>query len=104
MVAAFATGRGDQLASAMADRMHQPYRAQACPLLPVLLPLAGTGEVLGVALSGAGPSVLLVLRRGCERRDVEQTVRGVLEKHKISAELLLTSIAPAHPDGPAFEA
>ena len=44
----------------MQDRIHQPYRMQACPLLPPLLPLSGTHGVLGVALSGAGPSVLLI--------------------------------------------
>jgi homoserine kinase len=34
---------------------------EACPLLDRLLPLAGEGGVLGVALSGAGPGVLLVV-------------------------------------------
>lgn len=58
---AFAQGRGDLLAPAMSDRIHQPYRAEVCPLLPLLLPLAGGHGVLGVALSGAGPSVLLIL-------------------------------------------
>jgi homoserine kinase len=58
---AFAQGRGDLLRPAMEDRIHQPYRAGICPLLPLLLPLAGSHGILGVALSGAGPSVLLVL-------------------------------------------
>ena len=58
---AFAQGRGDLLRPAMVDRIHQPYRAEMCPLLPKLLPLAGRTGVLGVALSGAGPSVLLIL-------------------------------------------
>ncbi|HLY28746.1 MAG TPA: hypothetical protein VKQ72_20545, partial [Aggregatilineales bacterium] len=58
---AFAQGRGDLLRVAMADRIHQPYRAAMCPLLPLLLPLAGQQGILGVALSGAGPSVLLIL-------------------------------------------
>ncbi|WP_035348465.1 homoserine kinase [Edaphobacter aggregans] len=60
LVSAFAQGRGDLLASAMLDRIHQPYRLEACPLLPRLLPLSGTPGILGVALSGAGPSVLLI--------------------------------------------
>jgi len=60
LVAAFALGRGDLLRVAMQDRLHQPYRAEACPLLPLLLPLAGEPGILGVALSGAGPGVLLV--------------------------------------------
>jgi homoserine kinase len=61
LVAAFALGRGDLLRVAMQDRMHQPYRMEACPLLERLLPLAGEAGVLGVALSGAGPGVLLVV-------------------------------------------
>ena len=60
LVAAFTQGRGDLLRVAMQDRLHQPYRMEACPLLPRLLPLAGEPGVLGVALSGAGPSVLVI--------------------------------------------
>ena len=62
LTAAFAQGRGDLLARAMQDCLHQPYRLAACPLLQDLLPLSGKHGILGVALSGAGPSVLLVLR------------------------------------------
>lgn len=58
---AFAQQRGDLLRTAMQDRLHQPYRAEICPLLPVLLPLAGRSGILGAALSGAGPSVLLIV-------------------------------------------
>jgi len=58
---AFAQGRGDLLHVAMRDRIHQPYRAPICPLLPPLLPLAGTHGILGAALSGAGPAVLVVV-------------------------------------------
>jgi homoserine kinase len=60
LVAAFSQSRGDLLRAAMQDRLHQPYRSKACPLLPLLLPLADTPGVFGVALSGAGPSVLLI--------------------------------------------
>ena len=60
LVSAFALGRADLLAQAMQDRLHQPYRAAACPLLGRLLPMSGSAGVLGVALSGAGPSVLLL--------------------------------------------
>jgi homoserine kinase len=44
----------------MRDRIHQPYRAPLCPLLSPLLSLAGEHGILGAALSGAGPSVLVV--------------------------------------------
>jgi homoserine kinase len=58
---AFAQARGDLLHLAMRDRIHQPYRAPICPLLPLLLPLVGEDGILGVALSGAGPAVLVVI-------------------------------------------
>jgi homoserine kinase len=58
---AFAQARGDLLRLAMRDRIHQPYRAPICPLLPILLPLVGQDGILGVALSGAGPAVLVVV-------------------------------------------
>src|SRR6185437_15959169 len=57
LLAAFVQGRRDLLASALEDRMHQPYRASLCPLLPALQKVVGgTSGILGVALSGAGPS------------------------------------------------
>jgi homoserine kinase len=58
---AFAQARGDLLRIAMSDRIHQPYRSSICPMLPCLLPLAGSHGILGVALSGAGPGVLMVV-------------------------------------------
>jgi homoserine kinase len=58
---AFAQGRGDLLRVAMRDRIHQPYRAPFCLLLDRLLPLAGSHGILGSALSGAGPAVLVVV-------------------------------------------
>ena len=60
---AFAQARGDLLPIAMNDRIHQPYRASSCPFLPPLLPLAGSQGILGAALSGAGPAVLVVVER-----------------------------------------
>jgi homoserine kinase len=60
---AFAQGKGELLRLAMRDRIHQPYRASVCPLLPILLPLAGEQGILGVALSGAGPAVLVIVDR-----------------------------------------
>jgi homoserine kinase len=86
LVAAFAQGRGDLLRTAMQDRMHQPYRSAACPLLPLLLPLVEQPGVLGVALSGAGPSVLIVFER---ERAAE--LRGVvLERVGGEVELIVT--------------
>jgi homoserine kinase len=72
---AFAQGRGDLLRIAMNDRIHQPYRAPICPLLNRLLPLAGADGILGAALSGAGPSVLVVVE---SEESVERASAAIL--------------------------
>ncbi|WP_158615542.1 homoserine kinase [Acidipila sp. EB88] len=61
LVAAFGQGRGDLLHVATTDRLHQPFRGKVCPLLPRLLPLAGSAGILSVTLSGAGSGVLCLL-------------------------------------------
>lgn len=76
LTAAFAQGRLDLLATAMEDRLHQPYRMEACPLLNALLPLSGASGIAGAALSGAGPSVLMVLTAGADEDEVKAKVRS----------------------------
>jgi homoserine kinase len=93
LLAAFVQGRRDLLAAALDDRMHQPYRAALCPLLPALQKLAaGTSGILGAVLSGAGPSVLIFLdeKAGAER--AEARVRKQLQAEGLKAELLATAI------------
>jgi homoserine kinase len=92
LLAAFAQGRPDVLSAALEDRIHEPYRAPLCPLLPALKELAGKNGILGVALSGAGPSVLMFLdRRGSEQRVRAMVAEHLVRKH-LNAELLSTSI------------
>lgn len=87
---AFAQGRGDLLRPAMQDRIHQPYREEICPLLPRLLPLAGRHGILGVALSGAGPSVLLVLSskeaEAGAKTAVDQAIGNSMEAEMIAVD------------------
>jgi homoserine kinase len=97
LLAAFTQGRPDLLASALEDRIHQPYRAALCPLLPCLQELKGKPGILGAVLSGAGPSVLIFLdpRDNAPRAALAKTRRLVadhLARHRLSAELIPTSI------------
>jgi homoserine kinase len=73
LTAAFATGRADLMHLATVDRLHQPYRAELCPLLPALLPLAGNHGVMSVTLSGAGPAVML-LTQATEEADLKEAI------------------------------
>ena len=77
LTAAFALSRPDLMQLATRDRLHQPYRAQLCPLLPALLPLAGSHGVMSVTLSGAGPAVML-LTQGNESQ-VKSLKEAILE-------------------------
>jgi homoserine kinase len=84
---AFAQGRGDLLRTAMSDRIHQPYRAAICALLPVLLPLVGENGILGAALSGAGPAMLVIVDCEASLERASGAIRKVLGSSGI-AELL----------------
>jgi homoserine kinase len=79
LTASFASKRADLIAEAMRDRMHQPYRSDVCPLLPQLTPLAGANGVLGVALSGAGPAVLVLIDSEKTASGVEARIREILQ-------------------------
>src|SRR2546430_17415177 len=41
LLASFVYGKPDLLSSALEDRIHQPYRAPLCPLLPAIKELTG---------------------------------------------------------------
>lgn len=85
---AFAQDRPELLRIAMRDRIHQPYRADLCPLLPRLLPLAGKHQIAGVALSGAGPAVLAVVASEAGVAEALKAIQRTLEGAE-EAELLV---------------
>lgn len=92
LLAAFTQGRHELLASALEDRIHQPYRAKLCPLLPCLQEMTGKPGILGAALSGAGPSVVAFLDPRSSAQKTRKVVAAHLASKKLRAELLLTSI------------
>lgn len=92
LLAAFAQGRQDLLGSALEDRFHQPYRASLCPLLPALEKTDAIPGVLGVALSGAGPSVLIFLDAKAQVSRVGNKVQAYLRARGLTAELIATGI------------
>jgi len=94
LLSAFMQGRPDLLASALEDRIHQPYRTPLCPLLPALKELTGETGIFGAALSGAGPSVLVFLDPKVPMKRIKQRVTAHLAKRRLPAELFFTQIAP----------
>lgn len=65
LIAALATGTTSAFPAALEDRLHQPYRAKLVPGLDEMVKLRAPG-LLGCALSGAGPSVLVFYEKGYE--------------------------------------
>lgn len=96
---AFAQGRGDLLSAAMSDRIHQPYRAPFCPLLEPLLPLVGDRGILGVALSGAGPAVLVVVDSDSCVAESSEAIRRVAQQVQ-EPELVTCRFLPAIAEHP----
>jgi homoserine kinase len=91
LLSAFVQGQPGLLSSALEDRLHQPYRAHVCPLLPALQKVAGSG-ILGVALSGAGPSVLIFVDPKANLNRTTQHIRGHLTAQRLTAELIPANI------------
>jgi homoserine kinase len=87
--------QGDRklLGSSLVDRIHQPYRAELCPLLPALEHLPPSAGVLGVALSGAGPSVLMFLDPQVAVESARAKIESRLKDRYLKADLVLTKIA-----------
>jgi homoserine kinase len=93
LMAALFQGDRTLLASALEDRIHQPYREHLCPLLPALRSFPASDGVLGAVLSGAGPSVLMFVNPQARIEKVKSRVEAHLRDRGMTAELLITSIA-----------
>jgi homoserine kinase len=90
LIAALAAGSVTAFPAALEDRFHQPYRAALVPGLEEILKLRAPG-LLGCALSGAGPSILIFYERGFE--PVCDLVRQVFALHEHASEVLWTQVA-----------
>ncbi len=90
LIAALCTGSIWAFPAALEDRFHQPYRAALVPGLDEILKLRAPG-LLGCALSGAGPSILVFFERGHE--SVCDLVRQIFQLHGHESETLFANIA-----------
>jgi homoserine kinase len=89
LVAALATGSTSAFPAALEDRLHQPYRAKLVAGLDEILRLRAPG-LLGCALSGAGPSILVFYERGHE--GVCDLVRQIFALHGHQSEVVTTQV------------
>jgi homoserine kinase len=89
LIAALITGTTSAFPAALEDRFHQPYRYPLVPGLEEMVKLRAPG-LLGCALSGAGPSVLVFYEKGYEQ--VCDLVRQIFALRGHQAEILWPEI------------
>ena len=92
LIAALATGDTSVFPTALDDRLHQPFRARLVPGLTEILRLRAPG-LLGCALSGAGPGVLVFYERGFDK--VCDLVRQTFAMSGCTTEVISSGVSPA---------
>lgn len=90
LASSLASGDLRYLRVGMQDRLHQPYRAAYVPGLEDALRLDAPG-LLGVALSGAGPSVLALVEG--HTMEVAAAMRSCFERHRVACETWVLGLA-----------
>ena len=83
LAAQFFSGKADFHRSFFDDRWHQPHRAPLIPGLCEVLELRHPG-LLGVCLSGAGPSVLALVRGAAG--EIGEAIRSKLADHGVHSQ------------------
>lgn len=75
LAASIAAGRPELLGAALADRLHEPYRAPAVGDLQAVHDILRDAGAAGVALSGAGPTVI-----GLVAADTDEAAHALAEQ------------------------
>lgn len=87
LAASIATGRPELLGAALADRLHEPYRAAAVGDLAEVHDILRDAGAAGVALSGAGPTVI-----GLVAGDTDEAAHALAEEVASRASRKLTAL------------
>ena len=81
-VGALSAGQYDLLWEAMRDRLHQERRQTLVPGLGDVLAIPKMPGLLGLALSGAGPSVLAIVTGSFD--EIGETIAACFRRHKVN--------------------
>jgi homoserine kinase len=88
--AALALGRYELFWEAMRDRLHQPRRESLVPGLADALALTQTPGLLGIALSGAGPSIVALVDD--HEKEIGNKIAACFRKHKIQSNVRILDV------------
>ncbi len=95
LVAALEERRYDFIWEALQDRLHQPYRQSLIPGLAEILRMPRAPGLLGIALSGAGPSVVALATDHFDR--IGKSVAGHFERNGLTASVRCLTVAGKGP-------
>lgn len=90
-VAAIEARRYDLIWDAMQDRLHQHYRQKLIPGLAEVLAIPQMPGLLGLALSGAGPSVVALATAGFD--EIGKTIAARFEHAGVAATIRFLEVA-----------
>lgn len=90
LVGALASGEYIHLATALDDRLHQPYRQALIPGMPDVLAAAKSAGAFGAALSGAGPCLIAFTETNVEA--IGQAMVAAFARHQVAADYVSLSI------------
>ena len=87
LIAQLIHGRGEGLREAMSDLLHQPYRCKLVPGLEEILSMENRQGLLGVALSGAGPTIIAFA--DSHEAEIGAAISDIFKTHGLSAQIRL---------------
>ncbi len=87
LMAQLTQGRKEGLREAMADALHQPYRSCLLPGLQEVLTMPPHEGLLGVALSGAGSTV--VAFADARESEIGAEIRAIFARHGLASDVRL---------------
>ena len=85
-VHALHTGDLEKIKYAMEDKLHQPFRSQLIPGLTDVFVETKKMGLLGAAISGAGPSIIIFHRK--EQTSMLKNILKIMDVHNIKAKIL----------------
>ncbi len=87
LMAQLVQGRKEGLRQAMTDALHQPYRSALLPGLSDVLAMEQCAGLLGVALSGAGSTVIAIVD-SCES-EIGARIGSIFARHGLRSQVRL---------------
>ena len=90
LVSSILTGQLEYIGAGMQDMLHQPYRKELVPGMDDVFEAAMKSGARGVALSGAGPSIIAFATENFEA--IGKSMQGAFLEHNRESRFLVTEI------------